>query len=98
MEGPKKPLEIFVSDSIEVNDGPLVMRVEARGLEYSFFAGSHGGNISRIGKAVSGEVISRQRIGSYSGAYVGVFASSNGKESNNFADFDYFSYMSVNHN
>jgi xylan 1,4-beta-xylosidase len=92
MEGPRTPLKKYTSDSIKVKDGPVVMRIEARGLEYRFFAGSPDGNISQIGEAVSGEVISKQRIGSYSGAYVGVFASSNGKESHNFADFDFFRY------
>lgn len=44
---------------------------------------------------VHAKIISRQLPGSYSRAYVGIFATSNGDETNNFADFHNFTYKNV---
>ena len=93
MEGPRTPLQIETSESIKMEgSSPVILRLEARGLEYRFLAGTAAGELRQIGETVNGEVISKQRIGTYSGAYVGMFASSNGGESLNQADFDHFEY------
>lgn len=91
-EGRKKPLEVVVSDSVLMDYENVELTVEAEGLEYRFYAGAMGEKLMPIGDVISGDVISRQVIGSYSGAYVGVFASSNGGQSLNYADFDFFTY------
>ena len=65
-------------------------------MEYRFFVESNNGKWLQIGKVVNGEIISRQKIGSYSGAYVGIFATSNSGKSSNHADFNSFIYQTQN--
>jgi xylan 1,4-beta-xylosidase len=92
VEGPGTPRTETVSDSIPLNDGDVKLAIEARGLEYRFFAGSANGELRQVGEVFHGKIISRQLPGSYSGAYVGMFATSNGDETSNFADFHSFTY------
>lgn len=90
----KEPFEVTVSDSLKLDNGPVELVVEARGLEYKFYVRNSGREKVQVGHTVSGNIISRQLIGSYCGSYVGIFATSNENESANFADFDNFSYIS----
>jgi xylan 1,4-beta-xylosidase len=93
VEGPRTPRRETVSESIPVYGERIQLALEARGLEYRFFAGTEDDELKQVGDVVHGRIISRQLPGSYSGAYVGVFASSDGQESENYADFEYFKYM-----
>jgi xylan 1,4-beta-xylosidase len=93
VEGPQTPRQETISESFPVDGDRIQLVLEARGLEYRFFAGTEGGALKQVGDVVHGSIISRQLPGSYSGAYVGVFATSNGQDSNNYADFEYFKYM-----
>lgn len=88
----KEPVEVNVSDSVRLAEGPVELWVEARGLVYNFFIKNEKEEKVQVGEIANGNIISRQLIGSYSGSYVGVFATSNGNESPNFADFDSFLY------
>lgn len=87
------PLVKVVSDSISIQTPKVLLKLEAEGLDYQFFIGSTEDDLTPIGQTFKGETISRQRVGSYSGAYIGMFSSSNGDNSNNYADFDYFIYQ-----
>ncbi len=93
MKHRKTPLVRVVSDSVYIKDPKVILKLEAKGLDYQFYIGPNEKELKPIGKTFSGEAISRQRIGSYSGAYIGVFSSSNGEHSINYADFDYFTYQ-----
>jgi alpha-N-arabinofuranosidase len=94
--GRKTPLIEYVSDSEILDSKSVTLKVKAKGLDYYFYVKTKDGNFRKIGKVMDGTLISRQRIGSYSGAYVGVFGSSNGQKSNNHADFDSFTYKTLN--
>ena len=94
MQGPRTPLKTTVSDSVRIDDGKVILALEARGLAYRFLAGPSPNKMFQVGDTVNGEILSRQKIGSYSGAYIGFFGSSNGQESKNFADFESFTYKS----
>lgn len=94
--GRKTPLEEYTSESIEVDTKAVTLKVKTKGLDYRFYIESKDGKLQQVGKLINGALISRQRIGSYSGAYVGVFGSSNGEKSSNYADFDNFKYKTLN--
>ena len=98
VEGPQTPRQEIISESFPVDGDSVQLVLEARGLEYRFFAGKEGGALKQVGDVVHGSIISRQLPGSYSGAYVGVFASSNGQESDNYSDFVYFKYKTKKDN
>ncbi|MCG8698444.1 MAG: glycoside hydrolase family 43 protein [Bacteroidales bacterium] len=94
----KSPLEVIVSDSVEIQSESVEMKLVARGLDYHFYIGEKGKELQPIGDTIHGKIISKQRAGGYSGAYVGMFCSSNGQESENYADFERFSYKTLKDN
>jgi xylan 1,4-beta-xylosidase len=94
-KGRKTPFREIVTDSIKIDSQTIQLALEARGLDYQFYAGPLGGELVKIGDPLDGKSITRQVVGSYSGTYIGVFASSNGIESSNYADFDNFSYATT---
>lgn len=49
----------------------------------------------QVGTTVDGSIVSRQVIGSYSGAYMGMLATSKGTKSKNIADFADFVYRTA---
>ena len=70
----------------------LTLALHTKGLEYQFKTGEDGNALKNFGPPVDGSVISVEMAGGYSGAYVGMFGTSNGTRSGNQADFDWFEY------
>ena len=91
----EKKLVADTTGITEINAENLVMALKAEGLNYQFYIAEKGSELKPIGDVIHGEVMSKQRVGTYSGAYVGMFCSSNGNESENYADFERFSYKVV---
>lgn len=68
-------------------------KVEAKGQEYSFFYRSaEADKWIALHEGADGRVLSTDLAGGFTGAYMGMYASSQGTESGNYADFDWFSY------
>ncbi len=89
---PRKGRTDYTSIPVEFTGNKLELALEARGLDYNFYANEPNEKRQQIGETLNGSILSRQRVGSYSGAYVGIFASGNGADSDNRAAFDYFQY------
>ncbi len=72
------------------------LRVTGDYLEYRLEYSTDGENWSSLGGTVDGTALSPGEIGgfNYTGVYIGLFASSNGKQSQNRAAFDFFNYES----
>jgi alpha-N-arabinofuranosidase len=70
----------------------IYLKVEARGQEYSFYAASSPESWESIAENTNGRVLSTQVAGGFVGAHIGLYATSNGQQSENAADFDYFEY------
>ncbi|SFP65316.1 glycoside hydrolase family 43 protein [Salibacterium halotolerans] len=70
----------------------LVLKVTARGQSYSFFAGDGEDSMDPVAEDADGRILSTDMAGGFTGAYIGMFTSSNGRESSNHADFDWFCY------
>lgn len=67
-------------------------KVEAIEQEYSFYYASAAEEWIPLAERVDGRTLSSQVAGGFVGAYIGLYASSNGSPSENVADFDYFEY------
>jgi alpha-N-arabinofuranosidase len=65
-------------------------QVEAVGQEYSFCYGATPERLMPVATAVDGRLLSTQAAGGFTGAYIGLYASSNGEPSTNVADVDGF--------
>ena len=74
------------------DEGSIYLKVTAAGQEYSFFYGSEKGDLKLLAGNVDGRILSTDIAGGFVGAYIGMYASSNGQQSGNTADFDWFEY------
>ncbi|TCL60853.1 alpha-N-arabinofuranosidase [Hydrogenispora ethanolica] len=73
----------------------LYLKVTARGQEYSFYYGADEACGEALIEKVDGRMLSTDVAGGFVGTYLGMFTSSNGRPSQNHADFDWFEYRGV---
>jgi alpha-N-arabinofuranosidase len=78
-----------------VDAGRVYFKVEAHGQAYSFYVASAAEDWQPIAENVDGRILSTPVAGGFVGAYIGMYASSNGQPSDNVADFDWFEYTAI---
>ena len=75
------------------NDGgPVILRLEARGQDYCFFAGPSEDQLTPCYLHADGRAVNPESVGGMVGTVLGMFASSNGEPSTNAAHFAWFDY------
>jgi alpha-N-arabinofuranosidase len=89
-----KGVETVVGEQT-VADGRLYLKVEAYGQSYNFYATTAPETWIAIAEEVDGRLLSTPVAGGFVGAYIGIYAGSNGKASDNVADFDWFEYKEI---
>lgn len=72
--------------------GRFYLKVEGHEQDYSFFAAAEPDQWQLLFGPVDGRILSTPVAGGFVGAYIGLYASSNGHTSSNQADFDWFEY------
>lgn len=77
-----------------VSAGHYTLKVTAHGQDYNFYF-STDGQWQALAENVDGRILSTPVAGGFVGAYIAMYASSNGQPSANHADFDWFEYMSA---
>jgi alpha-N-arabinofuranosidase len=70
-------------------------KVEADGQAYSFYIATEPEVWQPVAEGVDGRILSTPFAGGFVGAYIGMYASSNGQPSVNTADFDWFEYKDI---
>jgi len=75
----------------EISDDEIILRISATDLEYKFWVQKEGKKAILVGTAEAKD-ISTEKINGFIGAYIGMYASGNGKVNTNPADFDWFDY------
>jgi alpha-N-arabinofuranosidase len=68
-------------------------KIIAQGQDYSFYVSTRPESWQPLETNVDGRLLSTPVAGGFVGAYVGLYASSNGETSENVADFDWFEYI-----
>ncbi len=76
-----------------IDSNRLHLRIEARGQNYSFHVAESPDQWRPVAENVDGRVLSTDLAGGFTGAVIGMYASSNGAPSDNCADFDRFEYL-----
>ena len=71
----------------------LYLKIEAVEQEYNFFFATAAEVWQPLQERVDGRILSTEIAGGFVGAYIGMYASSNGRQSTNVADFDWFEYV-----
>ncbi|WP_223701488.1 glycoside hydrolase family 43 protein [Sutcliffiella deserti] len=79
-----------------IREAKLYFKVEAKGQDYSFFYGENEDEWKALYLNTDGRILSSDVAGGFVGAYIGMYASSNGIVSDNYADFDWFEYKELN--
>jgi xylan 1,4-beta-xylosidase len=75
----------------ELADGPVVLKVESTGPNFTFSYSQDGETFTAF-ESVSARYLSSETIGGFTGVYAGLFATGNGQLSESPADFDWFEY------
>lgn len=75
----------------EVPEVDIILRVSATDLQYKFWVQKEGETATLIGTAATKD-ISTEVIEGFIGAYIGMYASGNGRANTNPADFDWFDF------
>lgn len=79
--------------SVPYPQDQIQLKVEARGQEYSFYyRPSEAAKWTAFCERTDGRVLSTDLVGGFTGAYLGMYTSSQGAKSESYADFDWFSY------
>src|SRR5690606_33291346 len=73
--------------------GPVRLGFEAHGRWYqASYSVSGPDGWTRLGSPVDGDILTSQVAGGFTGVYIGLYATANGRSSGNHADFDWFEY------
>lgn len=78
---------------LPVSGKRFCFKVSARGQAYSFYVATEAGMWQTVAEAVDGRILSTPVASGFTGACLGLYASSNGTPSQNVADFDWFEYQ-----
>jgi alpha-N-arabinofuranosidase len=70
-------------------------KVEADEQAYSFYIATEPETWQAVAEGVDGRILSTPVAGGFVGAYIGMYASSDGQPSENTADFDWFEYVGL---
>ena len=73
----------------------LYLKVEAHQQSYSFYVATEPNKWHSIAEGIDGRILSTPVAGGFVGAYIALYASSNGQPSTNGADFDWFEYVGL---
>ncbi|WP_372649089.1 glycoside hydrolase family 43 protein [Draconibacterium sp.] len=74
------------------------IHLEARGWDFQFYIGIDKGQWLKLGGVQDARIMSSEIAKGFTGSYVGMFASSNGKHSDTWCEFDYFKYEPLQSN
>ena len=84
--------EVLASQSVSA--GYYILKVSARAQDYNFYF-STDGLWHTLAYNVDGRILSTPVAGGFVGAYIAIYASSNGHPSTNHADFNWFEYREL---
>ena len=79
----------------ECNSHKIYLKIQAWGQDYSFYYGDNPTALHALKENADGRILSTDLAGGFVGTYIGLYASSNGVDSTNYADFDWFEYQGL---
>ncbi|MBO5656964.1 MAG: glycoside hydrolase family 43 protein [Agathobacter sp.] len=84
-----------VLDSIPYEGSDVVLKMVAKGQDYTFYYGATEDTLTAFPTKGDGKLINPEIVGGMVGTILGVYASGNGVDSTNCATFDWFEYKGV---
>jgi alpha-N-arabinofuranosidase len=86
-----EPVKILAELPIALKD-KIYLKIEGKGRLYSFYYSADSEKWIPVMESVDGKYLSTQIAGGFVGTILGMYASSQGKKSNNYAEYDWFEY------
>nr|WP_319571275.1 glycoside hydrolase family 43 protein [uncultured Draconibacterium sp.] len=83
--------EVSLEEFTEIPRDDVVLKISSNELEYRFWVQPKGNNPILVGTAATKD-ISTEKIGGFTGVFIGMYATGNGSSNTNPADFDWFDY------
>jgi xylan 1,4-beta-xylosidase len=92
----------YVNNDVETMTGQVVLpdgsdefvlKLQARDWDFQFYAGTSETNLLPVGDFQDARILSSEVAKGFTGSYVGMYASANGKESSTSAHFKWFEYV-----
>jgi alpha-N-arabinofuranosidase len=84
---------IFINE-VEISARRLYLKIVSKGQKLDFYYGTDGNNYELLKKDVHSTNLSTEVAGGFVGCTIGMYGSSNGENTNNYADFYWFEYKS----
>ena len=81
----------YSSKTFELKPGPVTLRVKGERTSFKFSYSQGNGEFTDI-ESVDAKFLSSETVGWFTGVYVGMYATGNGKKSKEIASFDWFEY------
>ena len=81
-----------------ITAGQIHLKVEAHEQNYGFYFSDRSGDWLPLVENVDGRILSTPVAGGFVGAFIGMYASSNGGPDANYVDFDWFEYSGLDEN
>jgi len=88
----ERPWQKEICGEMEWYSDTVLLELAAEGQKNTFTAVEEDGTRHVLADGLDGSFLGSETAGGFVGAYVGMFASGNGKEGSNFAAFDFFTY------
>ncbi len=86
---------ILINEVKGVFSNTVILTISATDLEYSFFYQKPGDEKTLLAANQKASLLSSTVNEGFTGTYIGMYGSSNHKESDNYADFDWFDYKAL---
>ena len=74
----------------------VILRLVAKGATLTFYAGLSNDMLYQVGEVQSVDAVSDNKVNHFNGTGVGIYATSNGKQSINKASYQWFEYKEEN--
>lgn len=83
--------DVYKSNKIQLNSGPVKLRVKGDNDKFIFSYAQKGEEFKEIDLAAT-SYLSSETVGGFTGVYIGLYATGNGKNCKAAADYDWFEY------
>lgn len=81
--------------SVPCSGKRIWLKILAHEQDYNFYVAQKAEEWLPVAEHVDGTLLSKEVAGGFSGALVGLYGTSNGNKTKNFADFDWFEYQEI---
>ncbi|HAX93337.1 MAG TPA: hypothetical protein DCY25_05195 [Bacteroidales bacterium] len=82
---------VHESDAVILKPGPVKLIIKGERSNFTFLCQQGSDQPKELIRAMA-RYLSSETVGGFTGVYVGMYATGNGKASNAFADYDWFEY------